>query len=162
MNAKRWFWNVLVILVALALIAAVPAAKKVIRIDVGQSRDVQIGIMGTHVANSNYTGYVSVSHRKTPPVTGEARLKTLERMISVTFKDLNGTTITNIRGTWYVYYNLTEKELKLFKDGQISLHYFDSNRKIWKPCYTFRVSGTTNRVACRMLAFGLYGLGYYK
>jgi len=160
MKARRWIWSFLSIVIALSLIAAVPAAKKVVFIRAGDSRDVNVGVMGVHVTNSYYTGDLTVMRKTQQPVTGTDRLKLLEKMIDARFMGYDKVKVTHIQGSWYVFYNLTQQEKKLFNDGKIAIFYYDSWPKKWKQCYTFVVTGHPNRITCRMLNFGLYGLGY--
>jgi hypothetical protein len=158
MKYKRWIWIVLTVMVAISLIAAAPAAKKMVYIKAGASKDVQVGNAGVRVDNSYYSGHLIVSRKSVEPVTGKDRLKPLEKMLDVRFRDLNGNFITHINGTWYVYFNLTPKEMKQFNERKISIFYYDPWPKKWKECYTWKTN-TPNRVACRIINFGLYGLG---
>jgi hypothetical protein len=160
MKARRWIWTILSIVIALSLIAAVPASKKVVFIRAGDSRDVNVGVMGVHVTDSYYTGDLTVTRKTVQPVTGKDRIKLLEKMIDMRFMGYDGMKVTHIQGSWYVFYNLTPKEKKLFNEGKIAIFYFDSWPKKWKQCYTFVATGQSNRITCRMLNFGLYGLAY--
>lgn len=158
MKNRKWIW-ILVAILALSLIAA---SYVEVYIKAGVSKTVQVGKMGAFVANSYYTGHLKVSQKSHEPATGKDRLFPLEKMVDVRFKDLKGKTITHINGTWYVFYNLTNKEMKLFKEKKISIFYYDPWPKKWKECYTWKVNRTDNRVACRIVNFGLYGLGKRK
>lgn len=160
MKIKRILWTILSILAIFTLIAAAPAASKEVYIKAGASKDVQVGSMGVHVTNSYYTGHLTVAHRTKEPVVGTSRLKPIARMIDARFKDLNGNTITHINGAWYVFYNLTPKETKLFNNKKIAIFYYDPWPKKWRECNTWKVYGTENRISCRIVNFGLYGLGY--
>jgi hypothetical protein len=158
MKVKRWLWIILSVLVMLSMIAAAPAAKKVVYIKAGASKDVQVGNAGARVDNSYFTGHMIVSRRSTEPVTGTDRLRPYGKMLDVRFRDLDGNFITHITGTWYVFFTLSPKEMKLFNDRKISIFYYDPWPKKWKECYTWKTN-TPNRVACRVVNFGLYGVG---
>ncbi len=158
MKIKRLIWIVLATLIAFSLIAAGPSATKWVYIKVGATKDVQIGNIGMHVTDSYFAGHVKVSLKTKEPVTGPDRLRPVTRMIDVRFKDLNGETVTSITGTWYVYYNLTPYQMRLFNNKKLSIFYFDPWPNEWKKCNTWKVIGVDNRVACRIVYFGLYGL----
>jgi hypothetical protein len=159
MKHSKFFKVGLIILLAFSVVAFSATAVKIAKIKVGQTRDVAFGRMGVHFTKSQYAGTVVVSQRSDDPAEKGSRLLTPQKLLDVRFLNKDGTRQTHIQGAIYVFYKLRRSEMKLYDAGALAIFYFDPWHNEWTECNTFPVIGSEDRVGCRILNFGLYGLG---
>jgi len=157
MKLKKIAYTIIVLMLALSVIAA----SNVMEIKKGQTVDFYKGRAGVSFTNSQFNGTVKLSRQSSGNAPGEERPKFTQRLFDVRLTDSQGIRITHVVGPVYVYFKIRNKELKMWQNGELSIYYFDTWKQSWQECsYVFLVNqGKSQRLACRIRIFGLYGIG---
>ncbi len=156
---KKLLLTVLVLILAFSTIAAGLASTNVLK--VGQSVSFYSGRAGVSFTNSRMSGVVTVTRKGTDKVPGTDAPIFTQKLLDVRMKDLKGNKVKFVTGPVYVYFSITDRELRAFEAGRLGIFYYDPWKNQWTGCNTFRVANGTvrNQLACRIRVFGLYGLG---
>jgi hypothetical protein len=159
MKVKKFLVAALYVVIILSLIAAGTTTQKRVRVYAGDTVNLYLQRSGVHITRSNYSGTLTLSLKDKDPVK-DTSLAFLRKLVDARFVDEKGKRISGIQGAVYVYYNVSAKEMRAYENGNLDLYYFDTWYSKWVPCNSFRVYGLDSRLGCRMLNYGLYGLGW--
>lgn len=153
--------KILLIALAVILVASTVVAwagpGKWVNIKKGQTVTLFIGRAGAHWDNSFYAGTANL-YRKNPDTGYKApsHYEFGQDILGVRFYDSNWNKINFVTGQVYVYFKLTQPQVKLNQMGWVSIKYLDGSG-VWKNCPTFTLNGGS-RVGCRINQFGEYAL----
>lgn len=156
---KKLLLTVLVLVLAFSSIAAALASTNVLK--TGQTVSFYAGRAGVFFSNSRMAGMVTVNRKGTDKVPGIDAPTFAQKLLDVRMTDLKGNKVKFVTGPVYVYFSVTDRELRAFEAGKLGIFYYDPWKNQWTGCSTFRVANGTNlnQLACRIRVFGLYGLG---
>jgi hypothetical protein len=155
-NKKLVFLSLVAILVACSLFAGVISARYA-RITPGKTITVGLGNAGVTYANAYKEGTVKIVRRDDAGYHAPYGFAHMEKLIELRFYDPDWVPQKYPAGAVFVYYNVTQKELRLFNAGLLKIYFFDTWRGGWTACPTFSSQGGT-RLACRFHAYGVFGL----
>lgn len=153
---KKPVVTTVILILALSLIAASLNKSKYVFVKAGENATVSNGRAGISFTNSYYSGTVKVARMESSNPPGETPVHFTESFLDVRFANLDGERITHVLGPVYVYFQARRSQVRQFNEGGLSIYYFDTWKSEWKECYTYLVD--SNRLACRIRIFGLYGL----
>ena len=156
-NSKKLVLLALVLILLASTLVAGAYTMKYARVYQDQSRTVGLGNAGITYASAYKDGTVQVLRRDDSGYHAPYNHVHVEKLLEVRFYDLNWTRDRYASGAVWVWYDLTGKEMKLWDAGLLSIKYFDTWKNQWKACPTFELKGGS-RVACRVYAYGVYGL----
>jgi len=158
-NGKKFLLLALaIILIASMLVASAPRGKSV-HVDRGDFVTVNVGNAGINIADSFYTGTVTVkrtSKGAMPNYLTPSGKKFAADLLDVSFYDQDWNKIKIVTGAVYVYFTLKGPELKAYSNGLLHIYYYDTWKASWKLCPTYLTGGV--RAACRISYFGRYAL----
>lgn len=153
---KKPVVTTVILILALSLMAASLNRSKYVFIKAGKNATVSNGRAGISFTNSNYSGTVKIARMESSNPPGETPVHFVESFLDVRFTTSDGERITHVLGPVYVYFQARRSQVRQFNEGGLSIYYFDTWKSEWKECYTYLVD--SNRLACRIRIFGLYGL----
>ena len=157
---KKLLLTVLVLVLAFSTIAATLASVNSLK--VGDTVSFWSGRAGVTFVDSRFSGAVTVTRKSTDKYDGPGMPTFVQKLLDVRLVDRKGNKVKYVIGPVYVYYKVTDKEMRLFDTEGLGIWYFDSWKQEWTKCETFEVGNGKNghELACRIRVFGLYGLGY--
>jgi hypothetical protein len=160
MRIKKAAFTLLIIVLALSVMAPTLNTPGFFSLKKGQTAAFTAGRAGVSFTLSSFDGTVKVTRKSTNKAPGEEKPKFTQNLLDVRLTDKNGDRITHVLGSVYVFFKVRQKDLRLWEQGQLSIYYFDTWTLEWTPCDTFAVrnGGSISSLACRIHAFGLYGL----
>lgn len=155
---KKVIISLLVIIMAFSTIAATFTTSNTVR--KGDTKSFYRGRAGVAFTNSQFTANVTVTRKSnTSKVPGESPPNFRQKLLDVRLTDFDGNRIKFVLGPVYVYFNVTDKEVRMWDSGKLAIFYYDPWTDSWTKCSTFLISGKNNQLSCRIRVFGLYGLG---
>ena len=156
---KKLLLTVLVLVLAFSTIGATLASVNALK--VGETTSFWSGRAGVTFVDSRFTGTVTVTRKSTDKVTGANAPEFTQRLLDVRLVDRNENKVKFVIGPVYVYFKVTDKEMKAYDTQGLRIWYFDSWKNEWTKCETVQVGNgkNGNELACRIRVFGLYGLG---
>jgi hypothetical protein len=164
MNIKKLALTGFALILALSIIAASVFPVTISRIKKGQYEEVSSGRAGVVFTKSQFTGDVRVAR------TGDSRIfainhpKFIHEVVSIRLTKIGGENVRFVLGPVYVFFVVDQREFRSWERGELDLLYFDPWHSEWVPCGAFPVEHTNSkpRIACRMYAFGTFGLAEKK
>jgi hypothetical protein len=156
MKQKKFFVTAVILILALSLIAASLGGPKYTFIKAGKNATVSNGRAGISFTNSYYSGTVKVARMESSNPPGETPISFAESFLDVRFTTSGGDRITHVLGPVYVYFLARRSQIRQWREGGLSIYYFDTWKSEWKECQTVLID--SNLLACRIRIFGLYGL----
>ena len=156
---KKLLLTVLILILAFSTIAASLAS--VNELKVGDTTSFWSGRAGITFVDSRMSGTVTVTRKDSDKYKVESSPEFVQRLLDVRMVDRNDNRIRFVTGPVYIYYKITDRELRAYNTEGLRLWYFDSWKNEWKKCSTFLVSNgkNGNELGCRINNFGTYGLG---
>jgi hypothetical protein len=156
---KKLLLTVLILILAFSTVAASLAS--VNELKVGDTTSFWSGRAGITFVDSRMSGTVTVTRKDPNKYNVEGSPEFVQRLLDVRMVDRNLNRIRFVTGPVYIYYKITDRELRAYNTEGLRLWYFDSWKNEWKICSTFLVSNgkNGNELGCRIKNFGTYGLG---
>jgi len=130
-------------------------------ITVGQTVDFAIGREGIYMPNASTSGELAVTKLSTNQVIHEKGLHFELPPLQFAVDNANGVQDTYLDGRTYVYFDITNSQMKTYQEGNLSIYSYNSNTKTWTPLPTFTINrGNTSgeRIAAVATQYGIYGL----
>lgn len=128
----------------------------------GQTVDFANGREGIYMPKADTSGELMVTKLAANQVSHEKGLRFEQPLVQFTLDNANGVQDTFLPGRTYVYFDLTNSQLKAWQNGDLSIYNYNSNTKTWSPLSTFEINrGNTSgeRIAASATQYGIYGLG---
>jgi hypothetical protein len=148
--------SLVAVLVASTLFAGVTAARYG-RITKGQTTTYNLGNAGVTYASAYKDGTVQIMRRDDSGFHAPVGYAHMEKLVELRFFDPDWNREKYPAGAVFVFYQVTQKELRLFNAGLLKIYFFDTWRGGWTACPTFALQGGT-RLACRFHAYGVFSL----
>lgn len=156
---KKLLFIVLVLILAFSTIGASLASVNALK--VGETTSFWSGRAGITFVDSRFTGTVTVTRKSNSSVEAANAPDFVQRHLDVRLTDNKQNKVKFVIGPVYVYYKVTDRELRAFETEGLRIWYFDSWKNEWTQCDTVQVGDGKNGnvLSCRIRVFGLYGLG---
>ena len=156
---KKLLFIVLVLVLAFSTIGATLASVNALK--VGETTSFWSGRAGVTFVDSRFSGTVTVTRKGTDKYDGAGAPEFAQKLLDVRLEDRNQKKVTYVIGPVYVYFKVTDKEMKAYDTEGLRIWFFDTWTNEWKKCETYVVGNgkNGNELGCRIRVFGLYGLG---
>jgi hypothetical protein len=156
---KKLLLTVLILILAFSTIGASLASVNALK--VGDTTSFWSGRAGITFVESRMSGTVTVTRKDPNKYNVEGSPEFVQRLLDVRMVDRQDNKVKFVIGPVYVYYKVTDRELRAFDTEGLRIWYFDSWKNEWKKCDTFQVGNGKNGnvLGCRIRVFGTYGLG---
>jgi hypothetical protein len=156
---KKLLFIVLVLILAFSTIGASLASVNALK--AGETTSFWSGRAGITFVDSRFSGTVTVTRKSNSSVEAVNEPEFVQRHLDVRLTDSKQNKVKFVIGPVYVYYKVTDRELRAFETEGLRIWYFDSWKNEWTPCDTVQVGNGANgnELSCRIRVFGLYGLG---
>jgi len=156
---KKLLFIVLVLVLAFSTIGASLASVNALK--AGETTSFWSGRAGITFVDSRFSGTVTVTRKSNSSVEAANEPEFVQRHLDVRLKDTKQNNVKFVIGPVYVYYKVTDRELRAFETEGLRIWYFDPWKNEWTQCDTVQVGDGKNGnvLSCRIRVFGLYGLG---
>jgi hypothetical protein len=156
---KKLLLTVLILIIAFSTMGAVLAS--VNELKVGDTVSFWSGRAGITFVDSRFSGTVTVTRKSTDKYDVAGAPEFVQKHLDVRLVDKKDNNVKYVIGPVYVYYKVTDRELRLFKTEGLRIWFFDTWKNEWKKCDTYQVGNGSNGnvLGCRIRVFGTYGLG---
>lgn len=131
-------------------------------ITAGQTVDFANGREGIYIPKADFNGELEVTKMAASQVSHEKGLRIEQPLIQYQVNNANNVQDTYLPGRTYIYFDLTNSQLKAWQNGDLSIYSYNSSAKTWTPLSTFEINrGNTSgeRIAAVATQYGIYGLG---
>ena len=156
---KKLLLTVLILILAFSTIGAVLASVNTLK--VGDTTSFWSGRAGITFVESRFSGTVTVTRKSTDKYDGSGAPEFAQKLLDVRLVDRSQNKVKYVIGPVYVYFKVTDKEMKAYDNEGLGIWFFDTWKNEWTKCETFVVGNGNNgqELGCRIRVFGLYGLG---
>jgi hypothetical protein len=156
---KKLLLTVLVLVLAFSTIAATLASVNSLK--VGETTSFWSGRAGVTFVDSRFSGTVTVTRKDKDKYDVANAPEFAQKLLDVRLVDKKGNKVKYVIGPVYVYFKVTDKEMRLYDTEGLGIWFFDSWKQAWTKCDTFQVGNgkNGNELGCRIRVFGTYGLG---
>ena len=160
MNIKKSVFTLIVLILALAIMGATVLPATRFRINKGDKAEFYNGRYGVAFTESQYTGTVQISRMSDSKIQATNHPKFTRDLVSIQMIKIGGVKVRSILGAVYVFLVVKQSDVRAWERGELELYYFDSWHNEWAECGSFIVKDGDgrSRIACRMRAFGIFGL----
>jgi len=160
MNIKKLVLSAFVIFLAFSVIAASVLPATVNRIKKGEKAEFYNGRYGVSFTKSQYSGYVHLNRMSDSRIQATNHPNFTRDLISVQLTKIGGEKVRGILGAVYVSVVVKQSDVRAWERGELGLYYLDPWHNEWTECGSFLVKNGDGRprIACRMRAFGIFGL----
>jgi hypothetical protein len=128
---------------------------------VGETTSFWSGRAGVTFVDSRFSGTVTVTRKSSDKYEGSGAPEFTKQLLDVRLTDREQNKVKFVIGPVYVYFKVSDKDLRAFDTEGLGIWYYDTWKNEWTKCDTFQVGNGANggELACRIRVFGLYGLG---
>jgi hypothetical protein len=160
MNIKKVILSAFIIFLAFSVIAASVLPATVNRIKKGDKAEFYNGRYGVAFTKSQYSGYVRLDRMSDSRIQATNHPKFTRDLVSVSLTKIGGAKVRSILGAVYVFVIVKQSDVRAWERGELGLYVFDTWHNEWTECGSFLVKNGDGRprIACRMNAFGIFGL----
>jgi hypothetical protein len=160
MNIKKVLLSTFIVILAISVIAASVLPATVGRIKKGEKAEFYNGRYGVAFTKSQYSGYVRLDRMSDSRIQSTNHPKFHGDLVKVSLTKIGGGQVRSILGAVYVFVVVKQSDVRAWERGELGLYVFDTWHNEWVECGSFLVKngGGRPRVACRMNAFGIFGL----
>jgi len=157
---KKLLLTVLILILAFSTISATLASVNSLK--VGDTTSFWSGRAGVTFVDSRLSGTVTVTRKDTDKYDVASAPEFVQKLLDVRLVDRTGAKVKYVVGPVYVYFKITDRQLRLYNTEGLGIWFFDTWKNEWTKCDTFLVGNgkNGNELGCRIRVFGTYGLGY--
>ena len=164
MNIKKIGLSILILILSFSMVAASVLPIKSGTIKRGENAEFWSGRAGVVFTKSQFSGTVRVNRLSDSRIHATNNIAFTHDLVNIQMIKTGGDKASLVIGAVYVYFVVTNRDVRAYEEGELELYRYDSWHNEWAECGSFIVRDDSGkpRIACRMVTFGTFGLGEKK